>query len=215
MTLGGWGAQVYTVATLDRRLVGRCMRLRNVWWTARNRRVGPASGQPNNDSRPPKRPYYLTSLLALAAKHGTQPAEGPAVALFVITRRQAESESVEDCEETEESSAETVVGFLLTERIGRTIVSVEGVHDYSTAKTDPRADPSAWLLHQAVKWWRSEGDVEPLWLNDGPVPTPGLLAYKHQYRGSTQALLSLRCGRASRAAAERVAQRQGESHSET
>ena len=180
-----WGAQVYTVATLDRRLVGRCMRLRNIWWTNRNRRVGgTASGQPSNDSRPPKRPYYLTSLLALAAKRGTQPAEGPAVALFVITRPQAESGE----------EAETVVGFLLTERVGRTIVSVEGVHDYSTAKTDPRADPSAWLLHEAVKWWRSEGDVEPLWLNDGPVPTPGLLAYKHQYRGSTQALLSLRCG---------------------
>ena len=58
-------------------------------------------------------------------------------------------------------------------------------------------------------------EFNDLWLNDGPVPTPGLLAYKHQYRGSTQALLSLRCGRASRAAAERVAQRQGESHSET
>ena len=51
------------------------MRLRNIWWTNRNRRVGgTASGQPSNDSRPPKRPYYLTSLLAQAAKRGTQPA---------------------------------------------------------------------------------------------------------------------------------------------
>ena len=72
-----------------------------------------------------------------------------------------------------------MAGYLLTERVGRTIVSVDGVHDYSVS--DPRADPSAWLLHVCAKWWSiggaagGMGDAEPpLWLNDGPVPTPGM-----------------------------------------
>ena len=63
-----------------------------------------------------------------------------------------------------------------------------------------QVDPSALLLHHAACWWAAEaradgaehgaehgGDAPrppPLWLNDGPVPTAGLLRYKAQYHGA-------------------------------
>ena len=36
------------------------------------------------------------------------------------------------------------MGYVVTERVGRTVVAVDGVHDYSLE--DPRGDPSAPLL---------------------------------------------------------------------
>ena len=156
---------------------------------------------------PPKRNYYLSSLMSKRLLKDGRP--NPDVALFVITRdaaqqpppqiQMAHTNAVEGSEpepepETQPVAAGLVAGYLLTERVGRTIVSVDGVHDYSVS--DARADPSAWLLHVAAKWWsgegRGDGGVAPVWLNDGPVPTPGLLRYKSQYHGELQQLLALK-----------------------
>ena len=61
-----------------------------------------------------------------------------------------------------------------------------------------QVDPSALLLDHAACWWAAEARGEgaehgaehsggaprppPLWINDGPVPTAGLLRYKAQYQ---------------------------------
>ena len=100
-----------------------------------------------------------------------------------------------EAQQKQSSHTDLIIGYLLTERVCKTIVSVDGVHDYSVG--DSRADPSAWLLHVASKWWcskegRGESEVQPLWLNDGPVPTPGLLRYKSQYHGHLQHLFSFK-----------------------
>ena len=106
----------------------------------------------------------------------------------------------------------------MTTRV-RARAPVAGVHDYSVHATDPRADPSALLLHHAAVWWtdsrrrqsaavtasqssqlppigeswNDDVPAEPLWLNDGPVPTEGLLKYKSQYHmGKLLHVLSLR-----------------------
>jgi hypothetical protein len=63
-----------------------------------------------------------------------------------------------------------------------------------------QVDPSALLLDHAACWWAAEARGEgaehgaehsggaprppPLWINDGPVPTAGLLRYKAQYHGA-------------------------------
>ena len=78
--------------------------------------------------------------------------------------------------------------YLLTEVVGRTVVAVEGCHDFSV----PGIDPSALLLFHAARWHLDRGEDTPLWLNDGPVPTAGLLAYKSQYHGELLEVLILR-----------------------
>eukprot|EP00908_Phaeocystis_cordata_P026941 Transcript_9478.p1 GENE.Transcript_9478~~Transcript_9478.p1 ORF type:complete len:441 (-),score=113.41 Transcript_9478:67-1389(-) len=155
----------------------------------------------------------------------------PAPAAEDGTGAAAEQEATEVAAAAEEEAA--VVAYLLTERVGRTVVAVEGVHDYSLAGVDP----SALLLHHAARWWRGErgaagdegagdgggghdGDRDggggggaparddsregsraagaggppppPLWVNDGPVPTEGLLRYKEQYHGALLQVYSLR-----------------------
>ena len=87
--------------------------------------------------------------------------------------------------------------YLLTEVVGRTVVAVEGCHDFSVAGVDP----SALLLFHAARWHLDRGGDTPLWLNDGPVPTAGLLAYKSQYHGELLEVLILRPEHQVRAAA--------------
>ena len=109
-----------------------------------------------------------------------------------------------------------VTGYVVTERVGRTVVAVDGVHDYSVE--DPRADPSALLLHVAAQWWgEALPKAPPRWLNDGPVPTPGLLKYKHDIcRGKLLYLLCFgpeqRGGRSGGAAATPQLQRLQDLH---
>ena len=203
---------VHSGDTVTKQLVGRCMRCRNVWErlraagreeaTAAHLKLasdGGGGGEATTERAhpPPKRNYYLSTLMSkrLLADGSVN----PDVAIFVIWRTPLDqSPNVEDLEPTPIlPEEELVAGYLLTEGAGRTIVSVDGVHDYSVS--DSRADPSAWLLHVAAKWWSESGAggglggaAVPLWLNDGPVPTPGLLAYKLQYHGQLQHLLSLR-----------------------
>ena len=62
-------------------------------------------------------------------------------------------------------------------------------------------DPSALLLFHAARWHLDRGGDTPLWLNDGPVPTAGLLAYKSQYHGELLEVLILRPEHQVRAAA--------------
>ena len=87
--------------------------------------------------------------------------------------------------------------YLLTEVVGRTVVAVEGCHDFSVSGIDP----SALLLFHAARWHLDRGGDTPLWLNDGPVPTAGLLAYKSQYHGELLEVLILRPEHQVRAAA--------------
>ena len=87
--------------------------------------------------------------------------------------------------------------YLLTEVVGRTVVAVEGCHDFSVTGVDP----SALLLFHAARWHLDRGGGAPLWLNDGPVPTAGLLAYKSQYHGELLEVLILRPEHQMRAAA--------------
>ena len=81
---------------------------------------------------------------------------------------------------------------MITERVRDTVVSVDGVHDFGElpAGTHSRVDPSAYLLHEAAAWWRAQhGGCR--WVNDGPVPTPGLRAYKARYGGFLLPILKL------------------------
>ena len=89
------------------------------------------------------------------------------------------------------------MAYLLTELVGCTVVAVEGCHDFSVAGVDP----SALLLFHAARWHLDRGGDSPLWLNDGPVPTAGLLAYKSQYHGELLEVLILRPEHQVRAAA--------------
>jgi len=137
----------------------------------------------------PRRSSYLLALLERQEGPSPEDPPGYGVALFVIRS----------------GAADQVAAYVVTERVGRTVVAVDGVHDYSLP--DPRADPSALLLHVAARWWREQGVHEggsvgvppPLFLNDGPVPTAGLLKYKSQYHGRLLATLSVWPGRAARA----------------
>ena len=80
------------------------------------------------------------------------------------------------------------------------ILCVRCVCTVCTLHLCAQVDPSALLLHHAACWWAAEARGEgaghgaehgcgaprppPLWLNDGPVPTAGLLRYKAQYHGA-------------------------------
>lgn len=200
---------VHTGTAVTKTLIGSCMRCRNVWERLRAAdRFSDDGEQPAKDGTgdsthgngvdkrtakpPPKRNYYLSSLMNKRLLKDGRP--NPDVALFVILRTTVRLPNAQsEVEEQQAAPTELVCAYLLTERVGRTIVSVDGVHDYSVK--DSRADPSAWLLHVASKWWSERcGDDanKPVWFNDGPVPTPGLLRYKSQYHGELQHLLSLK-----------------------
>jgi hypothetical protein len=198
---------VHTGTAVTKALVGSCMRCRNVWERLRAaQRSSEDGGQQEEASSgdsgrstvegkrakpPPKRNYYLSSLMSRRLLKDGSP--NPDVALFVISRTAVSRAPVPEAEQKHSSPPKLVAGYLLTERVGKTIVSVDGVHDYTVG--DSRADPSAWLLHVASKWWCESCDdttAKPVWLNDGPVPTPGLLRYKSQYHGQLQHLLSLK-----------------------
>ena len=200
---------VHTGAGVTKALIGSCMRCRNIWERLRaadrsSDDVGQQDEVDSGDSArstvegrrtrskpPPKRNYYLSSLMSRRLLKDGRP--NPNMALFVISRTSVSHAAISEAEQKHSSPAKLVTGYLLTERVGKTIVSVDGVHDYSVG--DSRADPSAWLLHVASKWWCEGCDdttAKPLWLNDGPVPTPGLLRYKSQYHGQLQHLLSLK-----------------------
>ena len=109
------------------------MRCRNIWERRRpaNRRAkaAEAGGSEEGEQRPPRRSYFLTALLAKWRLSDGQTAN-PSTALHVIVQAGGEDEDVG-----------SVAGYLLTERVGGTVVAVEGVHDYSVR--DARADPSA------------------------------------------------------------------------
>eukprot|EP01043_Picozoa_sp_COSAG02_P016358 COSAG02_NODE_717_length_18070_cov_20.762700_7_plen_593_part_00 len=201
---------VHTGAAVTKALIGSCMRCRNVWERLRAAdRLNDDHGQQAEDGSgdsthgndagkrstkpPPKRNYYLSSLMSRRLLKDGRP--NPDVAIFVILRSMSRSPNAatSEAQEKQATPTELVAAYLLTERVGRTIVSVDGVHDYSVE--DSRADPSAWLLHVASKWWSESCDdaaTKPVWFNDGPVPTPGLLRYKSQYHGQLQHLLSLK-----------------------
>jgi hypothetical protein len=168
-------------AEITEALVGSCMCCRNIWLKRRaaDRRAAAArAGQRYNG--PPwagisTSPIHLA---ALKAKR-TLPTGAANTDLALSYLGTADG---------------AVVAYAISERVGRTIVAVDGVHDYSVADADARADPSALLLHTIASWWLqgkesarplpSPASPAPIWLNDGPIPTPGLLKYKSQYRRS-------------------------------
>ena len=163
--------QIVFGASVSKELVGGCMHCRNLW-ERRRAASGASSGA--------KRSYFLRALLDKCLLPDGQP--NPDLALLAITRREGGSGKVSGAE-----ANQSVLGYLLTERVRLTIVAVDGVHDYTV--TDPRADPSAWLLQAASRWWSGEPPLVPIiangsravrekppvWLNDGPIPTAGLL----------------------------------------
>ena len=202
-------------------LIGRCMHCRNIWLERRARAAKYTGG---GRARPPwaglpRRSHFLCALKERRLVQGGSPAD---VALFVISAAATSTRvSTDDGEpgggsrscpgskhhehEDRAPSTAAVVGYVLTERVGRTIVAIDGVHDYSVCDADPRADPSALLLHAAANWWaahkRDDGRMladadhaanpAPIWMNDGPVPTQGLLKYKSQYHRSGGTLMYL------------------------
>ena len=163
-------------SSLSDALIGRCIRCRNVWL---ERRLAQGA---------PQRSYFLSALKERRGRAlGGSPS--PLVAILAICG----------------GADDVVVGYVLTERVGHTVAAVDGVHDYTIKDADPRADPSALLLHAAASWWSEEarGAVPPLWLNDGPAHTAGLLQYKSQYHGRRLDVLLLEraCGRGAHARA--------------
>ena len=182
--------QIYPGGAMTKDIIGQCMRCRNTWERRRavdrSSKQVPSTGTLRVGRRihlPPKRNYYLSA----AMRHNilANDTANPSIALFVILRPLPKSDTVR---------APQVIGYLLTECVGHTVVAVDGLHDFSVR--DKRADPSAWLLHRASQWWTArvaagQRAVPPVWLNDGPVPTPGLLAYKAQYHGFVQPLMLL------------------------
>ena len=157
--------KAHTGHDLTDALIQRCMCCRGRWL---QHRAAWAQERGSRRESPPwagasRRPIYLNALLH--SRHLADGCINPNFALFTIGELE-------------------VTAYVLMERVGRTVVAIDGVHDYSMS--DARADPSALLLHAAAKWW-DEGVV---WLNDGPVPTIGLLKYKSQYHGRLLSVLS-------------------------
>lgn len=163
----------------------------------------------------PKRSQFLQALRqSRGLPHGSSK---PALALFVVREKPlADAPTGATASSPCAGSHGAVMGYVVTERVGRTVVAVDGVHDYSLE--DPRADPSALLLHVAAQWWcEAQPTAPPRWLNDGPVPTPGLLKYKHDIcRGKILYLLCFgpgqRCSRSGSAEAAPRLQRLQDLH---
>ena len=225
------GVHAWSGSEISDEVLRRCESCRRRWM---ERRAAGARAAAKREGRryegPPWAGVTKRGYLAAAAELRALPG-GRAVALLVVTappqphaddsRSSATTGSdrlVMNAEGAEgaagaEGSAEgaegaAVFAYLLTERVGRTVVAVEGVHDYAL----PGVDPSALLLHHAACWWDAEARREgagpggraprpPLFLNDGPVPTAGLLRYKAQYHGALLQVYSLRSAALLRASA--------------
>ena len=184
----GLNVRVEADADICEDTIRRCTHCRAAWMA--KRRQAAVSHHRRHDHGAPSwagAPTEASAYLAALAAHHTRKltsggaASTPTIALFVISGSTAPPNQGDE---------RPITGYVLTERVGRTIVAVDGVHDYSL--DDPRADPSALLLHVAAEWWqRTASALPPLWLNDGPVPTPGLLKYKSQYHGELLDVLSV------------------------
>ena len=183
----GLCVHVHAGAAITEELIHRCMRCRGIWLGKKRALAS------NTRAGAPARALYLAALSDKRLLPSGAP--NPHLAVFVISGRHGEEQE----DEQASTSGEDVIGYVVTERVGRTIVAVDGVHDYSVS--DPRADPSALLLHAAASWWLDPSRAAaaamqpppptPCWLNDGPCPTPGLLKYKSQYHGRLLHVLAL------------------------
>ena len=238
----------YTADALTDAVVDRCVRCRDVWLARRaadglaaSKLAGTRHGGPPWAGAP-TRPVYLSALRQ--ARELSSGVCTSHLALFVLETAPREGPNGCGCAEADVECA-AVCAYVLTERVGRTIMALDGVHDYSMRGEDPRADPSALLLHVAARWWTSRASAvgstnlpvdlpllsssksrapprrkpmdvpaaaearelpvtpqhTPLWMNDGPIPTAGLLRYKSQYHGGLLHALALSTARERRAAA--------------
>jgi len=155
--------------------LGRCAACRLRWM---DRRAADARAAAKRAGRKYDGPPYAGATKRGFLDAATSLSAVADLALFVLSESPA-------C--TTASRADPVA-YLLTELVGRTVVAVEGCHDFSVVGIDP----SALLLFHAARWHLDRGGDTPLWLNDGPVPTAGLLAYKSQYHGELLEVLILR-----------------------
>jgi len=212
------GVHAWSGSEISDEVLRRCESCRRRWM---ERRAAGARAAAKREGRryegPPWAGVTKRGYLAAAAELRALPG-GRAVALLVVTaapqphaddsRSSATTGSDRLVMNAEGAEGAAVFAYLLTERVGRTVVAVEGVHDYAL----PGVDPSALLLHHAACWWDAEARREgaepggraprpPLFLNDGPVPTAGLLRYKAQYHGALLQVYSLRSAALLRASA--------------
>lgn len=190
--------QVYAGLAISDELVGRCQRCRRCWMDTRAKGARQKAKREKVTYRGPPwagvttRAGFLCAATQLRVLADGRP--NLALALLVVSAAPSPAGA---------GTAPPVVAYVLTERVGRTIVAVDGLHDYSCAGVDP----SALLLRHAARWWSAADDPDgsdaspPLWLNDGPVPTPGLLAYKSQFHGALLHVYSLKTQAQARAAA--------------
>ena len=170
-------------ATITDGLIDACESCRNKWMARRaadSRAAARRAGVRYNGppwAGVPKRSQFLNALRQSRGLPG-----GPVnstLVLFVVRDKAVAADAPTGAATASSAGGHgAVMGYVVTERVGRTVVAVDGVHDYSLE--DPRGDPSALLLHVAAQWWsEAQPKAPPRWLNDGPVPTPGLLKYKH------------------------------------
>ena len=157
-----WGALrvcVHPGPEVTQQVVISCQRCRNRWATART--AAAISGLP-------KRHYYLAALSAQARRGHVGE-----VVLFRLHRPAATALGADlpHGDPNRVASLQDTVAYLVVERAGNTLVSVDGCHDYSFG--DPRGDPSAYLLHVAATWWLARTEGRGGGGGDGaPAPAP-------------------------------------------
>jgi hypothetical protein len=127
---------VHSGQALTKALVGQCMRCRNVWEKRRaaSRVVAAERSAAGSGTErvhlPPRKTYYLSAVTSHGLLQDGSP--NPDIALFVITRPPQDGAASTPISAVAAAGGGAVLGYLVTERVGcTTVVSVDGVHDYS------------------------------------------------------------------------------------